>query len=108
VIRLIISAGLFAALCFASAASAQETVSAIRNHRFEPAELRVPANTRIQLKVINEDASSEEFDSRPLKAEKVIAGKSEAVVRISPLAPGRYGFIGEYHEDTAKGALIAE
>jgi Cupredoxin-like domain len=40
--------------------------------------------------------------------EKVIAGKSKATVRVGPLQPGRYEFIGEFHADTAKGILIAE
>jgi hypothetical protein len=43
-----------------------------------------------------------------LKVEKVIAGKSKGVVRIGPLKPGRYPFVGEYHEATAKGVIIAE
>jgi plastocyanin len=106
-------AGIVAALLVGSTAvvSAQESVSAtivIRNHRFEPAELRVPANKRIQLEVSNEDSSSEEFESKSMKVEKVIAGKSKATVRIGPLKPGRYDFFGEYHESTAKGILIAE
>jgi plastocyanin len=95
----------------AGLANAQETFSAtvtIRNHRFEPAELRVPANKRILLEVANEDPTSEEFESKSMKVEKVIAGKSKASVRISPLKPGRYDFFGEYHESTAKGVLIAE
>jgi len=29
-------------------------------------------------------------------------------VRIGPLKPGRYSFIGEYNEATAKGTVIAE
>jgi hypothetical protein len=90
-----------------SAQDANPTVT-IRNHRFEPAELKVPANKRIALKVVNEDPTPEEFESKEFKAEKVIAGKSSATIRISPLKPGRYKFFGEYHEDTAKGVLIAE
>ncbi|HLL27262.1 MAG TPA: cupredoxin domain-containing protein [Xanthobacteraceae bacterium] len=108
---LLFTAAFAALLAAAGTARADETVSltiTLRDHRFDPAELRAPANTRIQLKVINEDPVSEEFDSRALKVEKVIAGKSEGIVRISSLAPGRYEFIGEYHEDTAKGVLIAE
>jgi hypothetical protein len=30
------------------------------------------------------------------------------MVRLRPLAPGRYAFMGEYHSDTAKGVVIAE
>jgi plastocyanin len=92
-------------------AGAEEVFSAtitIRDHRFEPAEFHVPAGKRILLTVLNADPLSEEFDSASMKVEKVIAGKSQAVVHISPLNPGRYDFIGEYHEDTAKGQVIAE
>jgi plastocyanin len=80
----------------------------IRDHRFEPAEVRVPANKRVTLTVINDDPTPEEFESHPLKVEKVIAGKSKARINIGPLKPGSYPFIGEYHEATAKGVVIAE
>jgi Cupredoxin-like domain len=80
----------------------------IHNHRFEPPELRVPAGRRIILRLKNDDPLSEEFDSSALKVEKVFAGNSEGVIRISPLDPGRYEFMGEYHSDTAKGVVIAE
>jgi hypothetical protein len=89
-------------------ASAQELNLVIRNHKFEPAEIRVPARKRISLTVSNEDSTPEEFDSPALKVEKVIAGKSKALVRIGPLEPGRYEFIGEFHAETAKGVVIAE
>jgi plastocyanin len=106
-------ASLFSIAFFATAGAAQAQEShkatiVIRNHRFEPAELKVPANKPIALTVKNEDASSEEFESKEFKAEKVIAGKSQATIRISPLKPGRYKFFGEFHESTAKGVLVAE
>jgi hypothetical protein len=57
--RLLVLAVLLAqSLAAPLSARAQETASAtitIRDHRFEPAELRLPANARIQLKVINDD-----------------------------------------------------
>jgi len=95
----------------AATARAEEPFAAtvtIRNHRFEPSEIRVPAGKRISLTVINADRLSEEFDSSALKVEKVIAGKSQGVVHIRPLDSGSYDFIGEYHEQTAKGRVIAE
>jgi hypothetical protein len=98
-----------AACC--SGARAEDVFSAsitIRGHKFEPSELHAPAGRRIVLTVINADQPSEEFDSPALKAEKVIAGSSEAIVRIAPLKPGTYEFVGEYHEETAKGRMIAE
>ena len=70
--------------------------------------MHVPAGKRILLTVINADLLSEEFDSAALKVEKVIAGGSQGTVRIAPLNPGTYEFVGEYHEETAKGRVIAE
>jgi plastocyanin len=103
---------IFATLAALSARARAEEVFAatitIRNHRFEPPELHVPAGKRILLTVINADPLSEEFDSSALKVEKVIAGNSQGVVHISPLKPGSHDFVGEYHEDTAKGHVVAE
>src|SRR6476660_298537 len=87
---------------------AQELTVTINNHRFTPSELKVPANKRIQLTVVNDDPTPEEFESREMKVEKVIPGKSKGVVRIGPLAPGRYPFFGEFNEASAKGTVIAE
>jgi hypothetical protein len=36
-----------------------------------------------------------------------VPGKGTITVFVGPLKPGRYGFFGEYHEDTAKGTLVA-
>jgi cupredoxin-like protein len=92
----------------AAAAWADDYVLTIKDHRFTPAEIKVPANERVTITVINEDATPEEFESNSMKIEKVIAGKSKGVVRVGPLKPGRYPFIGEYNEATAKGVVIAE
>lgn len=80
----------------------------IKNHRFEPAELKVPANQRVRLTVHNQDSTPEEFESHDLNREKVIPAGGKAVIFIGPLKPGRYEFIGEFNEVTAKGAVIAE
>jgi plastocyanin len=91
-----------------TAAEAQEINVTIRDHKFEPTELKVPANKRVTVYVNNEDATPEEFESNSLKVEKIIPGKSKGLVRIGPLAPGRYDFFGDFHQDTAKGIVIAE
>ena len=97
------------ALSFAPAgARADDYTLTIKDHRFTPSELKVPANKRVKLTVINADPTPEEFESSKLRVEKVIAGKSKGIVRIGPLKPGKYPFVGEYHEDTAKGTVIAE
>jgi hypothetical protein len=80
----------------------------IKDHKFTPAEIHVPAGKPSVLLIKNEDATPEELDSSALKVEKVIAGGKEVTVRLRPLAKGSYPFEGEYHHDTAKGVVIAE
>jgi Cupredoxin-like domain len=80
----------------------------IKEHRFTPTELRVPANKKVKLVVANEDPTPEEFESHALNREKVIPGRSSASIFIGPLRPGRYPFEGEFNSATAKGAVIAE
>ncbi len=80
----------------------------IKDHRFEPSQLDVPAGRKLKLIVKNLDATAEEFESHDLKREKVIAGKSQALITIGPLKPGTYKFVGEYHESTAQGRIVAK
>ena len=82
----------------------------IENHTFNPKELKVPAGKKFELKVVNNDASPAEFESKSLNREKVIPGKSSATVRIGPLKPGRYAFVEEFHEkqEGAQGTIVAE
>lgn len=105
-------ASLAATLALLGAGSARaadvEVQLVIRDHRFQPEELKVPAGQRIKIVVDNQDSSPEEFESSSLKREKVIPGKSKGQVLVGPLKPGRYPFAGEFHEATAKGVLIVE
>lgn len=80
----------------------------IKDHKFGPEEIRVPAGKAVVLKITNADSTPEEFESKALKIEKVIAGGKDATVRLPALKAGRYEFVGEYHEDTAKGVVIVE
>ena len=80
----------------------------LKDHKFTPVEIHVKANTPSQILLTNEDSSAEEFDSSALHVEKVVPGGGKGIVRLRPLAPGRYDFMGEYHSDTAQGVVIAE
>jgi heme/copper-type cytochrome/quinol oxidase subunit 2 len=80
----------------------------IKDHLFNPAEIHVPAGKPVVLKVTNEDATAEEFESSALKVEKVIPGGKSAIVRLRPLKPGQYSFMGEFNPGTAQGVVIAE
>ncbi len=79
----------------------------LKDHRFEPNQIEVPANTKIKLVVRNDDAIAEEFDSDDLNRERVIRPGGEETIFVGPLDPGRYEFMGETHPDTAGGVLIA-
>ena len=107
-VRCIAFVMMVAGLASPGLACAAELLLAIENHKFAPAEVRVPAGTRVKLVVENRDASAEEFESFELNREKVIAGKSKAVIWIGPLKPGRYPFMGEFNASTARGVVIAE
>ncbi len=80
----------------------------LKDHKFTPVEIHVKANVPNVITMTNEDATAEEFDSTSLKVEKVVAGNSSGNVRLRPLSPGRYPFMGEFHSATAQGVVIAE
>ena len=89
-------------------ADAQSFTVTIKNHKFSPSELKVPAGKRITVTVVNDDPTPEEFESHELNREKIVTGKGTITVSIGPLKPGRYPFFGEFHMDTAQGALTAK
>lgn len=96
-------------LRLASPAVTQSTIEVtIKDHRFSPADIHVPARQPTTLNIKNEDPLAEEFDSPTLKIEKVIGGGQQGTVHLRALDPGRYPFTGEYHSDTAHGVVIAE
>jgi plastocyanin len=92
----------------AAQAADPEVMLVIKNHRFEPAEVKVPSGQKIKLVVHNQDSTPEEFESHSLNREKVIPGGQKATLFVGPLKPGRYTFFGEYNEKTAQGVVIAE
>ena len=91
----------------AAPARADDPQVEFRNHTVTPERVEVPAGQKFKLIVKNSDATAEEFESGALKREKVVAGGSTATVLLGPLAPGEYPFVGEYHEDTAHGVIVA-
>lgn len=98
-----------AALCSVAAfADPGEYEIVIRDHRFEPSVLEIPAGQRVKIMVRNLDATPEEFESYELRREKIIAGNSTAVIYVGPLKPGTYSFFGEFNPATAQGRLIVK
>jgi len=80
----------------------------LKNHKFTPAEIQVPANSLVFLVIENKDASAEEFESRDLHREKIIAAGKTAKIKIGPLKIGTYHFMGAFNPDTAQGVVIVK
>src|SRR6185312_8113524 len=106
---------LFSAVCVAlpltmagvTAWSAEQTEIAIsvQGHQFQPAEVHAPANKSLTLRIKNLDGAAMEFESASLRVEKVVAAGGEGVVRVRALAPGRYEFLDDLHQQT-RGVLV--
>lgn len=79
----------------------------VKGHQFDPAELRAPANKPLAIKVKNLDTTPMEFESKALRVEKVISAGGEGVVNVRALAPGRYEFFDDFHQQT-RGFLVVE
>jgi hypothetical protein len=88
-------------------AAPPEFTLVIKDHRFTPTELVVPAGQKIRLVVENQDPTPEEFESYTLNREKVVAGNGRIVLFVGPLEAGRYEFFGEFNQATARGWLVA-
>lgn len=80
----------------------------IKNHVYQPSELKVPAGTKFRLIVNNQDATPEEFESTDFNREKIVLPNSSITVYVGPLRAGNYGFFGDFHQSTAQGRLIVE
>ena len=101
---------LVAALMLCGVAHAEDLTAniAIKDHRFYPSVIKVPAGQKIKLVFTNMDATPEEPESASLGFEKVIAGGGRATVFVKPLKPGSYSFIGEFNQATAQGTVLAQ
>ena len=80
----------------------------IHDHQFQPTELEVPAGQKIELQVVNQDPSAEEFESNDLHREKIVTGGGRIAVYVGTLSPGRYEFFGDFHPKTARGHIVAK
>jgi plastocyanin len=91
-----------------AAAADLEIPIAIEKNRFQPDEIRVKAGAPFVLVITNKDATPEEFESKELRIEKVIPGGKTLKIRVRALKAGSYPFVGDFHQATAKGRIIAE
>jgi plastocyanin len=104
---LILFSGIIAAPAYPVMAQEEYAIT-IKDHQFSPAELAVPAGQKIKVTITNNDASPEEFESHDLNREVMVNGNSSASVVLGPLKAGSYSYVGEFHEDVAKGTIVAK
>lgn len=72
-----------------------------------PLRLEVPAETRFEIRLINNGQTPAEFESIPLSKEKVIGPGVSTFIVIKYLDPGEYSFFDDFHPDAAPAVLIA-
>jgi hypothetical protein len=92
----------------AGAADEKSYTITIKDHRFDPAQLEIPANTKVKLIVKNLDPTPEEFEMLSPKREKVVKGGQEGSLYVGPFAPGTYEFFGDFNPKTARGQIVAK
>ena len=80
----------------------------IRNHMFDPATLKVPADTKFKVLVTNQDSTPSEFESTDFNREKIVLPGATVTVFIGPLGKGQYKFFDDFHQRTGNGVLIVE
>jgi Cupredoxin-like domain len=97
-------------LALGTGAAAQEPTYnlVIKDHRFQPIEVEIPAGQKVAVVVQNQDATPEEFESTELRREKVVPGGEQITVYVGPLKPGRYEFFGDFNPTTARGHIVAK
>lgn len=88
--------------------AAEDYELVIKDHRFIPETLEIPAGQKVKIVIDNQDATPEEFESYELNREKIIQGNGKGIIFVGPLKAGTYPFFGEFNMDTAKGQIIAK
>jgi plastocyanin len=108
-LSLAVAAALVAPAVTAAGADAPSEIPlAIEKNRFQPEEVRVKAGAPFVLVITNRDGAAEEFESKDLRIEKVVPAGKTIRLKMPALKSGTYGFVGEWHEKTAKGRIVAE
>ena len=100
-------AGVVAVAVTAGAEAVPEFHLLLQNHQFQPAALKVPANTKFKVLVTNRNSTPSEFESTDFNREKIVLPNSTITVFIGPLDKGSYKFYDDFDHATT-GVLIAE
>ncbi|WP_223481761.1 MULTISPECIES: cupredoxin domain-containing protein [unclassified Pseudomonas] len=80
----------------------------LRDGHFTPALLEVPAGQRFKIVLKNNGQGPAEFESTPLRVEKVMSPGVTTFVVIHPLRPGHYPFFDEFNPQLPEGGILAK
>jgi len=103
-------AGVLAAVLLvagAAAAADAQIALTLEKNQFQPAEVKVKANTPFVLVITNKNPKAAEFESKDLRVEKVVPAGKTVNVRIRALKPGTYAFFDDFNQQTT-GRIVAE
>lgn len=89
-------------------AYADDYVLTLKNHKFDPQQLTIPAGKKVRITVKNMDNTPAEFESYDLNREKVVKGGEEITVLLGPLDPGVYEIFDDFHKATTTGTIKAQ
>ncbi|HEX3418397.1 MAG TPA: cupredoxin domain-containing protein [Stellaceae bacterium] len=100
--------GLFLLAIAASALADDPSFSILlKNNRFVPSDVQIPAGAKVKLVVRNENPTASEFESTQFHREKIVAPGQEITVFVGPLDPGSYEFFDDFHPET-RGHLVVK
>ncbi len=102
-----IAALLVLAVAAPAAADVPTVTITLKDHRFLPSEVPVPAGVTVKLVIRNEQAMTAEFESNTLHREKIVDAGGQITVFVGPLDPGSYEFFDDFHGAT-RGHLVAK
>jgi uncharacterized cupredoxin-like copper-binding protein len=98
----------FAVAQAALAEDLPEIAITLKDHKFTPSEVHVSTGKPVVLVITNQDAEADEFEMHLPALEKVVPPGGTVKVRLRPLGPGSFPFMGEFHAETAKGVIISQ
>lgn len=106
-LTLVVALGVLVVAMTAGAEAMPEFQLLLQDHKFAPATLKVPANTKFKVRVTNRNSTPSEFESTDFNREKIVLPNSTVTVFVGPLAKGSYKFYDDFNR-ASTGVLIVE
>ena len=104
---LVLAVLLLATSMLAAQASDPQIAISIKDHQFVPSDVPVPAGSKVELVIKNDQTVNAEFESSVLHREKIVPAGAQISVFVGPLSLGTYEFFDDFHGQT-RGHLIAK